>query len=190
MPLDSGLASVGFSLSKHHHKRWSIETKHFKIIRGDVIVLCFELEYLIGDAIANLLLPVLSIRSQNWLQKRHEELHREILDGFDLRRKIDILCSLLLSRFPHQKEKINELRSLLNQIKTLRNNMAHCPVIFKAVRKDSDLLQPYLETPKGYIHITEKRIKLNQANVVKAVEIINDLMRRILRRRRIKMESG
>lgn len=182
--LDSGLFSDGFGLTKGHHRTWATETKRFKTVRGEIIVLCFELEYTIGLAISDLLLPVKSLRSPDWLHQRHVVFHSEVLEQFDLRRKMEILCSLLSSRFPRQGETIRELRSLFSQIRSLRNMMAHSPVVFKAVSRKSETLQPYLETSKGYIHITDKYLAMNKSNVLKAAKLLGSLMRKVGRSKR------
>jgi hypothetical protein len=184
LSLDSGLASTGFSLTKDHHCAWEKETKRFKMLRGEIIVLCFALEHTIELAIADLILPATSLRSPDWLHRRHDEFQHEILEGLDLRRKMEILCSLLDTRCPKQRGSIKELRSLFNQIRSLRNNMAHCPVIFEAISQKSVLLRPLLETTKGYIHITDKLITLNKNNILKSAEILSTLMNKMHSRKR------
>jgi hypothetical protein len=120
-------------------------------------VLCFELERSIEDTIANLLLPALSGRSPPWLRRRYQDFHQDILSYFDLNKNIEIIHSMLKKRCPKRKDKISELYSILKQIKNLRNYMAHCPVYFQAIKKSkqSVMLKSLLETPKGFVHVTE-----------------------------------
>jgi hypothetical protein len=190
--IDSILVSAGFSISKKHDARWRAEIKRFKTLRGEVIVHCFELESKIDDAIADLMLPVRSLRSPKWLQQRHADFHQEILGHFDLRWKIDTLHSLLQKRLPQRKDKLAELHSLLNHIKSVRNDMAHSSVRFEAVKRNerSKLLRTFLETRRGSIHVTEAFINRYKENVIEATDMLLRLMRSVRhRRKRIHVEQ-
>jgi hypothetical protein len=165
-------------MSKQHEARWRTEIKRFKALRGEVIVQSFEVESKIDDAIADLMLPVLSLRSPKWLQQRHADFHQEILSHFDFRWKIETLRTLLLKRLPRRKDKIGKLHSLLNHIKSLRNDMGHCAVRFEAVRRNggSRILRTVLETRRGPIHITEGFVDRYKMNVVEATDMLLRLM--------------
>jgi len=186
------LVSVGISTSKRHDAKWKTEIRRFKALRGEVITQCFEIESKIDDAIADLMLPARSLRSPKWLHQRHADFHQEILSHFDLRWKIETVHTLLLKRFPRSKDKIKKLYSLLNHIKSLRNDMAHCAVRFEAVRhkEGSKMLRSFLETRRGPIHVTEALINRYKINVVEATDmLLRLLMSRRHRGKRIRIEQ-
>jgi hypothetical protein len=189
---DSTLVSFGINSSRRQDSKWKSEISRIRSLRGEIIVRCFELESSIDDAIADLILPVHSLRSPAWLQERHLDFHQEILSRQDLRWKVNLLHSLLIKRISRGKERINTLHSLLNQIRSLRNSMAHCPVRFevKKARKGAHQLRVFLDTSKGPLQVTQGLIDRYKSNVADATDLLFRLMGQIRRRKtHIRIES-
>jgi hypothetical protein len=156
-PVDSSLFADGFSLAQHHRDAWPMEIQRVRAIRGDIMAAMFEVEAEIDWAIGDLLLPFRrSVRSPAWLHARHRLLQNEVLTRFDLRTKCEVLAALMLRRFPEQRKEIDVLGSTLKRVRTVRNAMAHCPVTFKALERQSagSWFRPYVMTSRGDVHLS------------------------------------
>jgi hypothetical protein len=179
-PCDSSIISYGFKLGAHHEKAWKEEAKRVHGLRGDVLATVFEVEATIDYTIGDLLLPFRrSVRSPSWLKHRHILLQNEVLVHFDLRTKIEILCSLMTIRFPKQKNLVRTVSSKLDSIRDVRNKMAHCPVFFEALKKMSkqSWLKAYLMTTRGKVHLSEGYIRAFKRDASESISLIHKIMR-------------
>jgi hypothetical protein len=178
-PIDGALFANGISVRPHHAKAWETERERIQRIRGEVLSTVFEVESSVDYAIADCVLPRTTMRSPGSLVKRHYLLQNEILTHFDLRKKIEIVASLLSQRFSRKQEQIAKLVSLLNRIREVRNRMAHSPVYFEALEKpvSGRWLRPHLMTPKGMIHLSDGYLREFRENSLGAVALVRQLMR-------------
>jgi len=191
-PTDSALFANGFSVARHHEAAWADETKRIRRVRGEVLSAMFEVEATIDYAIADLILPrCRSLRIPRWVEDRHLLLQNHVLTHFDLRTKIETLASLLNARFPNQRSSITAVRSKLDAVRSVRNRMAHSPVYFEALAKQSygRWLRPHLMTADGLIHLSDGYLRGFKRDVVDALDLLKSIMREGLRVRRRRIEE-
>jgi hypothetical protein len=189
-PIDSSIFADGFSIADHHMLALKTETERVRAIRGEVLATVFEVEAKIDYAIGDLILPYKrTVRSPRWLRKRHLLLQNEILSQFQLRTKIDVLLSLLRLRFPKMVPGIAQLRSKLNIIRGVRNNMAHCPVYFEALRKkvSGRWLKPHLMTSHGTVHLSDGYVRAFKRDAAEARTLLDQVMKKGLKIQRPKI---
>ena len=189
-PIDGALFANGFSTGPQHTKAWETERQRVQRIRGEILSAVFEVESSVDYAIGNSVLPRTTIRSPGSLVKRHDLFQNEILTHFDFRKKIEIMDSLLMERFPRKKKHIAKLVSLMNRIRDVRNRMAHSPVYFEALERpiSGRWLRPHLMTPKGMIHLSDGYLREFRENSLEAIKVLRQLMRLGIRQKPSKIE--
>lgn len=179
--VDSTIFADGFELTPQHRSAWLDETKRIRALRGDILIATTELECLIDHALCDLVLPFRrSSHSPQWLRERHNVLQVEVLAHLTLRSKSEILCSLMTRRFSRQASATSELGSVLKRVRDVRNAMAHCPVMFQALRRPSRgrWLRTHLMTSRGPVTLSDGYVQSFQADISHASDLISHIMRK------------
>jgi hypothetical protein len=185
-PIDGALFSTGFSVGPQHQESWKAETERIQRIRGEALSVVFEVESSVDYAIGDCVLPRQTIRSSGSLVKRHLLVQNEILTHLDFRTKIDIMASLLGQRFPQKKGEITSLISVMHRIRDVRNQMAHAPVYFEALKRpiSGRWLRPHFTTRKGMIHLSDGYMRKFRDDTREAITRLRQIMSLGIKKRR------
>lgn len=134
-------------------REWTRRTQECRGIRGNVLAKCFEIEYILDQVIAEVMIPTTEENADR----------RDMLDEFFLkgppatfRNKIEVLRKL--------HSRVSRLQGLLpgdafqrlTAVRELRNDFAHYPVTFEPVGEPpNQTLRPLLVSRRGRFVLDE-----------------------------------
>ena len=140
-------------LDERLHQEWTARTANCRLLRGNALASCFEIEFVLDRVIVETMIRTSSNTSEQ--QGLFDDLYLKA-SGATFARKIDVLRKLL--------DRISELQKLLpadiikrlTAIRELRNDFAHYPVEFEPVGDPpNQTLRPVLVSRRGRLPLDD-----------------------------------